>query len=123
MRYSMTIGDKIAEIQCSDFMTIEQLELVKEMLSKAIDTKIAELRKAEENKLPLTASIRDMYPELSTRTLNVLLRNNKNTIADVLNCTPTEVMNIRNMGRKSFEEIQERFSKYGKFREEGKTNG
>lgn len=123
MRYSMTIGDKIAEIQCSDFMTIEQLELVKEMLSKAIDTKIAELRKAEENRLPLTASIRDMYPELSTRTLNVLLRAGKNTIADVLNSTPTEVVNIRNMGRKSFEEIQERFSKYGKFREEGKTNG
>lgn len=123
MRYSMTIGDKIAEIQCSDFMTIEQLELVKEMLSKAIDTKIAELHKAEENRLPLTASIRDMYPELSTRTLNVLLRAGKNTIADVLNSTPTEVMNIRNMGRKSFEEIQERFSKYGKFREEGETNG
>ena len=123
MRYSMTIGDKIAEIQCSDFMTIEQLELVKEMLSKAIDTKIAELRKAEENRLPLTASIRDMYPELSTRTLNVLLRASKNTIADVLNCTPTEVMNIRNMGRKSFEEIQERFRAYGKFREEGETNG
>lgn len=123
MRYSMTIGDKNAEIQCSDFMTIEQLELVKEMLSKAIDTKIAELHKAEENKLPLTASIRNMYPGLSTRTLNVLLRDGKNTIADVLNCSPTEILRIRNMGRKSFEEIKERFSKYGKFREEGEANG
>ena len=123
MRYSMTIGDKNAEIQCSDFMTIEQLELVKEMLSKAIDTKIAELHKAEENRLPLTASIKDMYPELSTRTLNVLLRGGKNTIADVLNCSPTEIMRIRNMGKKSFEEIKDRFSKYGKFREEGETNG
>jgi len=122
MRYSMTIGDKIAEIQCSDFMTIEQLELVKEMLSKAIDTRIAELHKAEENRLPLTASIRNMYPGLSTRTLNVLLRANKNTIADVLNCSPTEIMRIRNMGRKSFEEIKDRFGKYGKFREEGETN-
>ena len=44
MKYSITIADRCAELDCSDEMTIEQLEVAKEMLRKAVDTRIIELK-------------------------------------------------------------------------------
>lgn len=117
MKYAITIGDRIAELDCSDDMTIEQLEVAKEMLCKAVDTRIIELKSGLQNKLPLTADIDSLYPELTVRARNVLKRNGCNTIEDVLNCTPTDLKKMRNMSKRSFEEIKERFSKYGTFME------
>ena len=118
MKYSITIADRCAELDCSDEMTIEQLEVAKEMLRKAVDTRIIELKSGLQNKLPLTADIDSLYPELTVRARNVLKRNGCNTIEDVLNCTPTDLKKMRNMGKKALEEIMERFGKYGSFREE-----
>lgn len=118
MKYAFQIGEKTAEVTCHDHLTIEELEVVKEMMAKMIDTRIVELKKLEQNRLPLTADIDSLYPELTTRTKNVLKRGGCDTIGDVLNCTPTDLKKMRNMGKHSLEEIQERFSKYGKFREE-----
>lgn len=118
MKYAFQIGDKTAEVNCHDHLTIEELEVVKEMMTKMIDTRITELKKLEQNRLPLSADIGRLYPELTVRTRNVLKRGGCNTIGDVLNCTPTDLKNMRNMGKHSLEEIQERFGKYGKFREE-----
>ena len=119
MKYAFQIGDKTAEVNCHDHLTIEELEVVKEMMTKMIDTRITELKKLEQNRLPLSADIDRLYPELTCRTRNVLKRGGCNTIEDVLNCTPTDLKNMRNMGKHSLEEIQERFGKYGKFREDG----
>lgn len=119
MKYAMQIGEKSAEIICSDNMTIEELQVVKDMLQKLVDTTIIKKKEQIQNKLPITADIDSLYPELSVRARNVLKRSGCNTIGDVLNCTPTDLKNMRNMGKSSLEEIQKRFSVYGNFREEG----
>lgn len=119
MIYAIQIGEKKAEINCSDDMSIEELEVVKDTLSKLVDTTIVKRKMQMQNKLPLTADIDRLYPELSVRARNVLKRSGCNTIGDVLSCTLTDLKNMRNMGKNSFEEIQKRFSVYGNFREEG----
>ena len=119
MIYAIQIGEKNAEINCSDDMTIAELEVVKDTLQKLVDTTINERKMQMQNKLPSTADIDSLYPELSVRARNVLKRNGCKTIGDVLNCTLTDLKNMRNMGKNSFEEIQTRFSVYGNFREEG----
>lgn len=40
MKYAFQIGEKTAEVNCHDNLTIEELEVAKEMLSKMIDTRI-----------------------------------------------------------------------------------
>lgn len=118
MKYSMTIGNDIAELNCSDGFNIQQLLLVEDMLVKAIETRVQELRQEEGRKLPLNADIDRMYPELTMRTRNILKRNGVSTIEEVLKCTPTDLTQMRYMGKKSLDEIRERFAKYGKFAEE-----
>lgn len=119
MIYAIQIGEKKAEINCSDDMSIEELQVVKDTLSKLVDTTIVKRKTQMQNKLPITADIDRLYPELSGRARNVLKRSGCNTIGDVLNCTLTDLKNMRNMGKNSLEEIQKRFSAYGNFREEG----
>lgn len=121
MKYVFEIGEKKAMVDCSDDLTSEELEVVKDMLCKLIDTRVNDLKAKEQTRLPLTADIDRLYPELSVRARNVLKRSGCNTIGDVLNCTPTDLKNMRNMGKHSLEEIQERFGKYGKFREDGEA--
>lgn len=118
MRYAFQVGEKNAEVNCDDALTKEELEVAKEMLGKLIDTRITALKVQEQNKLPLTADIDRLYPALSVRSRNVLKRSGCDTIADVLNCTITDLKAMRNMGRNSLEEIQKRFSVYGNFKEQ-----
>ena len=120
MKYAFQINKKTAEVNCSDELTIEEMEIVKDMVIKLCDARIIDLKKQSQNKLPLTADIDSLYPELSVRTKNVLKRGGCKTIQDVLNCTPTDLKNMRNMGKHSLEEIEERFSAYGHFRETAK---
>ena len=119
MKYVFQIDDKMAEVTWSDNLTKEELELVKDTISHMIQIRINRKKELEQNKLPITADIDSLYPELSGRTRNILKRNNCNTIGDVLDCTLTDIKNMRNMGKKSFEEIKERFGAYGRFTEEG----
>lgn len=118
MRYAFQVGEKNAEVNCDDALTKEELEVAKEMLGKLIDTRITALKVQEQNKLPLTADIDRLYPALSVRSRNVLKRSGCDTIADVLNCTITDLKAMRNMGKNSLEEIQKRFGVYGNFKEQ-----
>lgn len=119
MKYVIQIGENKAEINCSDDMSIEELEVVKDTLCKLVYTTIVKKKTQISNKLPITADIDSLYPELSVRARNVLKRSGCKTIGDVLNCTPTDLKNMRNMGKNSLEEILNRFSVYGNFREKG----
>lgn len=119
MKYVFQIDDKVAEVTWSDKLTREELEVVRKTISQMLDCRINRLREHEQSRLPLTADIDSLYPELSVRTRNILKRNNCNTIGDVLDCTLTDIKNMRNMGNKSFDEIKERFGAYGRFKEEG----
>lgn len=117
MLYAMRLGDCSTSIEFSDEMNSQDLELVKEMLCRAIENRQNELKKVEANTLTLEDSIRSLYPPLSGRTQNCLLRDGKKTIGDVLKLTKTDLLSVRNLGKKGAEEVIERFSKYGNFKE------
>lgn len=116
MKYAIELGDKVASVILDEGMTRKDLDLVKEMLIKAITNRQEDLIKIESKNLTREDSIKYLYPPLSLRTQNVLLRAGFNTIGDVLDSTPTELERVRNMGKKSLEEVKERFAKYGNFK-------
>ena len=118
MRYAVTLKDSEASIEISEALSSAELDIVKDVLIKAIEVRKEEVKKYEGRHLTTEDEIRSMFPPLTGRTQNILLRAGYKTIGDVLNSTKTELLNVRNMGRKSLEEIEERFSKYGKFKDE-----
>ena len=115
IKWGFRIGGKFAEVTTSDDLTIEELEVVKEMLTRLVDTRIKELKLIRNNKLPLSANIDSLYPELSVRARNVLKRSGCDTIADVLSKSPSDLKRMRNMGKNTLEEIINRFGEYGSF--------
>lgn len=118
IKWGFRIGGKFAEITTSDDLTIEELEVVKEMLTRLVDARTKELKLIRNNKLPLSANIDSLYPELSVRARNVLKRSGCETIADVLACSPSDLKRMRNMGKHTMEEILNRFREYGSFKED-----
>ncbi|MBQ7566496.1 MAG: DNA-directed RNA polymerase subunit alpha, partial [Oscillospiraceae bacterium] len=51
--------------------------------------------------------------DLSVRSFNCLKRANINTVADLIARTEEDMMKVRNMGRKSLEEVQNKLSMMG----------
>lgn len=119
IKWEFKVGEKAAEVTVSNDLTVEELGIVKEMLSRLIDARTNELKLIRNNKLPLSASIDSLYPELSVRARNVLKRSGCETIADVLSKSPSDLKRMRNMGKNTMEEILNRFREYGSFKEDG----
>lgn len=115
IKWEFKVGEKVAEVTVSNDLTVEELGIVKEMLSRLIDARTKELKLIRNNKLPLSASIDSLYPELSVRARNVLKRSGCETIADVLACSPSDLKRMRNMGKNTLTEIIDRFGEYGSF--------
>lgn len=51
--------------------------------------------------------------DLSVRTYNCLKRANKNTLRDLVEMRPGDLQKVRNLGRKSFEEVVNTLKRYG----------
>ncbi len=51
--------------------------------------------------------------DLSVRSFNCLKRANINTVRDLINKTPEEMMKVRNMGKKSLDEVQNKLAMMG----------
>ena len=51
--------------------------------------------------------------ELSVRSYNCLKRANINTVKELCNKTQDEMMKVRNLGRKSLEEVQQKLKELG----------
>ena len=51
--------------------------------------------------------------ELSVRSYNCLKRANINTVEELINKTPDEMMKVRNLGRKSLDEVLAKLSELG----------
>ena len=51
--------------------------------------------------------------DLSVRSFNCLKRANINTVRDLITRTPEEMMKVRNMGKKSLDEVQNKLEKMG----------
>ena len=60
---------------------------------------------------------------LSTRSENCLLRGNIRTIGELLNCTKSDLLKIRNLGKMALKEIEEQLAKHGlALRDEGNVD-
>ena len=51
--------------------------------------------------------------DLSVRSFNCLKRANINTVADLINRTGEDMMRVRNMGKKSLDEVQKKLEMMG----------
>ena len=66
---------------------------------------------AESSDKVMSISIDDL--ELSVRSSNCLKRANINTIGELVNKTADDMMKVRNLGRKSLDEVQSKLKEYG----------
>lgn len=118
MKYEVNFNGKKASVEFADDLSSGELVIVEDTLQKCLKEQEKKARTTEAKLLTVDSDFDKIYPPLSVRTFTVLTRAGKKTIKDVLNCTDEELQNMRNMGAKSFAEIKERFSKYGKFVEQ-----
>jgi len=82
----------------------EDVELEGELISKE------EKEKSEKEKI-LNKTIEEL--DFSVRSYNCLKMSNVNTLRDLLNYSPMEIIKIKNLGKKSLDEIKEKINKYG----------
>jgi len=82
----------------------EDVELEGELISRE------EKEKNEKEKI-LNKTIEEL--DFSVRSYNCLKKSNVNTLRDLVNYSPMEVIKIKNLGKKSLDEIKEKITKYG----------
>ncbi|GAI94757.1 unnamed protein product, partial [marine sediment metagenome] len=51
--------------------------------------------------------------DFSVRSYNCLKKSNVNTLRDLVEFPPMEIIKIKNLGKKSLDEIKEKIAKYG----------
>lgn len=82
----------------------EDIEIEGELISRE------EKEKSEKEKI-LNKTIEEL--DFSVRSYNCLKKSNVNTLRDLVNYSPMEVIKIKNLGKKSLDEIKEKMNKYG----------
>ena len=82
----------------------DDVELEGELISRE------EKEKSEKEKI-LNKTIEEL--DFSVRSYNCLKKSNVNTLRDLVNYSPMEVIKIKNLGKKSLDEIKEKITKYG----------
>jgi len=82
----------------------EDVESMGELISEE------EREKSEKEKI-LNKTIEEL--DFSVRSYNCLKKSGINTLRDIINYSPEEVIKIKNLGKKSLDEIKEKMNKYG----------
>lgn len=82
----------------------EDIELASELVSEE------EKEKSEKEKI-LNKTIEEL--DFSVRSYNCLKKSNINTLKDLIKYSPEEIIKIKNLGKKSLDEIKEKINKYG----------
>jgi len=82
----------------------EDVELEGEPISEE------EKEKSEKEKI-LNKTIEEL--DFSVRSYNCLKKSNVNTLRDLVEYSPMEIIKIKNLGKKSLDEIKEKITKYG----------
>ena len=101
-RDAVSLGAKIL----SDHLTLFTV------LSEAVTSKATVVEKAESHRdKVLEMTIEEL--DLSVRSFNCLKRANINNVEDLISRTGEDMMKVRNMGRKSLEEVQNKLSLMG----------
>jgi len=82
----------------------EVIELASELVSEE------EKEKSEKEKI-LNKTIEEL--DFSVRSYNCLKKSSINTLKDLIKYSPEEIIKIKNLGKKSLDEIKEKINKYG----------
>jgi len=82
----------------------EDIELTSELVSEE------EKEKSEKEKI-LNKTIEEL--DFSVRSYNCLKKSSINTLKDLIKYSPEEIIKIKNLGKKSLNEIKEKINKYG----------
>ncbi len=77
----------------------------------AVDTDVWKGDENEVKEQVLSKQIEDL--DLSVRSFNCLKRAGISTVGDLINKTPDEMMRVRNLGKKSLEEVIAKLAEYG----------
>ncbi len=89
----------------------EHLSLFIDLSENARTAEVMVEKEDDEKEKVLEMSIDEL--ELSVRSYNCLKRAGINTVEELINKTPEDMMKVRNLGRKSLEEVQAKISELG----------
>ena len=89
----------------------EHLKLFIDLSENAKTAEVMVEKEDDEKEKVLEMSIDEL--ELSVRSYNCLKRAGINTVEELINKTPEDMMKVRNLGRKSLEEVQAKISELG----------
>ena len=105
-----TISAKEALSQAANLLN-EHLKLFIDLSEEAgmVETLVEKDEKGKEKILEMT--IEDL--DLSVRSFNCLKRAGINTVDDLINKSEEEMMKVRNLGKKSFDEVKEKLQSLG----------
>lgn len=92
---AVSLGGKILSKNLSLFINLTE---------KVDEVEIADDKDEDESGKPLEMTIEEL--DLSVRSYNCLKRAGINTVQDLINKTEDEMMKVRNLGKKSLEEVQ-----------------
>lgn len=96
-----------AKILCDHFSLFQNLS----EKSGEVAPTIAAAEEEKDNSSVLSMTIEEL--DLSVRSFNCLKRANINTVADLVSKTEEEMIKVRNLGRKSLEEVQQKLANLG----------
>mgnify|MGYP000031983178 CR=1 FL=1 len=89
----------------------EHLTLFTDLSETAAGQSIVVAKTTESEPAALKLTIEEL--DLSVRSFNCLKRANINTVRDLISRTPEEMMKVRNMGKKSLDEVQNKLTMMG----------
>ena len=89
----------------------EHLNLFVNLSDAAMNTEIMVQKEEDEKTEVLEKSIEDL--DFSVRSYNCLKRASINTVGDLANKTEEDMMKVRNLGRKSLEEVKQKMEELG----------
>jgi DNA-directed RNA polymerase subunit alpha len=105
-----TISAKEAVSQAANLLN-EHLKLFINLSDEASITEIMAEKGEKDNEKILEMTIEEL--DLSVRSFNCLKRAGINTVDDLINKSEEEMMKVRNLGKKSFDEVREKMASMG----------
>ncbi len=105
-----TISAKEAVSQAANLL-IEHLKSFSNLSDESAITEIMVEKDDKDNKKVLEMTIEEL--DLSVRSFNCLKRAGINTVEDLISKSEEEMMKVRNLGKKSFDEVKEKLHSLG----------
>lgn len=121
--WQLTDPDKLEQIrQEQDRLRLANISLREQLMQKTQDEQERKeiMKTVRQQAGEKNIRIEEMH--FSFRTYNCLRRGGIGTLAEIAAKTPDEIMQIRGLGRRSFDEIRDKLDEYGATLKEGKKD-